>query len=175
MKESGKIKFIDGIVINTQKNKKQKVVIDDIESIIKITKEIKEFFELYKLLNGDLVYICCEFPHGGAKGARANRTMGMATAQIATMFTLINNFFIIPITPDEVKFALFPRMKIKWKETKSKKPKISKKQIIKAVRKLLGEDKCKIIDSKIKKADWEHFADSVGAIIYSTKRKKYLC
>lgn len=156
-----KLKLIDVDVIVTKKDNKKKNVRSsdqDIQDVRFIVTGMDIFLRKnlsYKSSKNDTVMFVCEFPHGGARGARPNRTMGIITGCLATYFCVHKNYTFENVTPNEVKFGA----------TGDKNA--SKEDVRKYVFKILKK-KTKMFD-KIKPALLEHVCDSVGAVLYFKK------
>lgn len=141
----GKVKHCE--VIGTKSSgKKQKIrrVDEDCERIVFLTRTILGLIRKHNILA-----VIVEFPHGGAKSSRAARTMGMATAMVATIAEVLE-LPLITLTPADVK-KITGRTK-----------KVSKEDVEEVVLKLHPEAK-KLLPKT--KAHREHCADAIGAWI----------
>jgi len=157
----GKLYFITGKVITTENDKLKKNVRKadmDIENVKKLYTDLTNFLKPYVYNTGQksAILMACEMPHGGAQGARPNRTMGMATAFITT-FIMGNGFDYYSVTPKEGKVAL------------AGSGNATKEEMINAMKKKVFYKNHKYLIDKIKKAELEHFADSIGAVIHTIK------
>lgn len=138
---------IDYGVVTTEKNAARKralrVADDDVERCRILLTAIKQLVQMH-MPQGAVV----EIPHGGSQGARANRTMGMATCVVATLPSILG----VPtewVTPREVKLAM------------TSNPSATKEDMIQAVsRRWPYVAKWERIE---KKALIEHAADALGA------------
>jgi Holliday junction resolvasome RuvABC endonuclease subunit len=162
--------FIDCKTIKTEKIGKKKqirVADDDAERIAIIVEGIDDFLKpyFYKVSSDGIdswsvknLYAAVELPHGGARGARPNRTMGIITGLIVSYFKL-RNIPIEYIAPNDVKLVL------------SGKRSASKDFIMKKIRAVLEKNLDKDVIDKLPKAkgDFEHIADSIGVVAHIRK------
>lgn len=154
-----KIKFIDGtVIVNVKKKfvnkKKMSQAENDVMRILHIQNKLDEFIKKNNL-KGSKVFCACEYPHGGSKSSRASRTMGIATGIMATYLNC-NGFIQEIVKPSDSKKSL----------TGDKNA--SKKKMMKYIRNKKLIDK--VPDNiKNKKGLFEHFADSIGAVLHVRK------
>jgi Holliday junction resolvasome RuvABC endonuclease subunit len=160
--QNGKVRlnFISGIVIVTAKDKDKKnarVSDTDVQACKHIVKALDDYMETNQIKR-QKSFCACEFPTGGARGARANRTMGMATGLLIGYLESQKIFIIETVTPKEVKIAA------------TENSKASKNEVIKAIMKKRAIYKHrKYINKIIHKNLMEHFCDSIGAAIHVVK------
>jgi len=172
--DNGKFKFIDCKVIQTDTKLKKQMSVTDLNILrnIILVNGIIDFINsninFPLVLKGRIkLFGAFEFPHGGSKSQAAVRGMSMSTAIVVTFFTIFN----IPfenVKPSEVKFAVTGK-----KDGK-------KEKIIKVISRKLKRHKNKIskrlpLSPRSRKKfppTYEHFADSVGAIMYMRKNSK---
>lgn len=166
---SGKLKIVDSLLIQTQKNSKKKnvrVSDEDVECIKKITSDIDSFFNKHNLKKS-ICLVGAEYPHGGAIVSRAARTMAMATAVFATYFQL-NGITVECVSPGDVKMAISNSATATKKHqmlvvAKFLNAKVEKKYTKRSVNYKFT------LKGKVYRKNFEHIADSVGAAIHVVK------
>ena len=93
-------------VIVTKKDTKKKnlrVSNDDVRRVKETLNGLHNTFPiLHNIFGSGRLFGVVEIPHGGAKGARANRTMGMATATAVSFFE-IHSIPFEDIPPGDIK------------------------------------------------------------------------
>ncbi len=152
----GKFIFEKAYTVVTEKSSKKKqlrVADDDAERTKLIIKGINEFIKEYET---DKIMAAVELPHGGARGARAIRTMGIVAGAIVTYLEM-KNWPAEYVTPDDVKLAVAGNKKA------------SKDEIMEKVRKILIEHKHKLPKTK---NEFEHIADSIGVALHIKKHSE---
>lgn len=138
-------------VVTEKSNKKKQIRVadDDAERTKIIIKGMNDFIKDYE---GGKIMAAVELPHGGARGARALRTMGIVTGAIVTYLEM-KGWPAEYVTPTDVKIAIAGNRKA------------SKEVIMSKVRKMLNK-----YDNLLPKTkgEFEHVADSIGVF-------KYIC
>ena len=134
----------------SEKKKQIRVADDDSDRITKTILNLDEFLSEIGV-DDNQMYCVIELPTGGAQGARANRTMGIITGAIVTYVTL-KKLPVEYVSPNDVKIA------VTGKKT------ASKDEIMDKIRKVLVK-----YELPKTKSEFEHIADSVGAILHVRK------
>jgi len=170
--DKNKFKFIDCVVIQTDNKKKKEMSATDL-NILRTTILVDGMIDFINanidfsfVLEGRIeMFGAFEFPHGGSKSKKAAQAMSMATAIVVTFFNIFG-----------IKFENVKPVEVKEAVTANKNA--SKDDIIKVISKKLKRHTNKI-NNRIKKSKrskkkfsplYEHFADSVGAVIHVRKK-----
>lgn len=147
---NGKFIFQAAHTVVTEKSDKKKqirVADDDAERTKLIIKGMKKFITPY--IN-DKIMAAVELPTGGARGARANRTMGIVAGAIVTFLELME-WPTEYVSPNDVKIAIAGNKKA------------SKEVIMNKVRKILKRHDHLLPSTK---GEFEHVADSIGCAVH---------
>lgn len=165
----GGLDLKDCCVISTEKSNAKlniRQADDDVRRSRELTKGLVSFYQ-NNVGMSDKVLVVTEFPHGGAQGARPNRTMGMATGIVATFIEIFQDLND-NVTPQQTKIGMTGMKSASKKEVMDN-----------AVLFLCGDPKMKTnnrgktewyyyVDQKVFREDvFEHIADAVGAVVYS--------
>jgi Holliday junction resolvasome RuvABC endonuclease subunit len=108
--EDGDLYYRNAHTIRTEKQTKKKnmrVADDDTLRILDLVDGMYEFIT-NNIQAGDRLHIVAELPTGGAQGARANRTMGIATGVVVSVLRLLAKYMNVTVeyvTPTEVKVS----------------------------------------------------------------------
>ena len=161
--------FKDCCVISTEKSSAKlniRQADDDVRRSREITRKLVEFYQ-NNVRIGDKVLVVTEFPHGGAQGARPNRTMGMATGIVATFIEIFQDLND-NVTPQQTKVGMTGMKSA------------SKKEVMDgAILFLEGRTEMKtnnrgkfekyyyVNNEEYREDVFEHIADAVGAVVYS--------
>lgn len=161
--DDGMFKFQYCKTFVTEKNERKtniRVADDDAERIKIIISGLNslvdKYLEMPVGIDKNQIMVAVELPHGGAQGARANRTMGMITGAIVS-FIVTKGMPAEYITPNDVKMIL------------TGKKTASKETIMKIVRKVLIKYENLLPKTK---NEFEHIADSVGVALYIKKKSE---
>lgn len=131
--------------ITTEKADKKKQIfaaIDDVRCIQEVVRELQQFIGAE-----NISVIFAECPNAGAKGARANRAMGIATAILAT-YVEMEKISTLWVLPDDIKKKLCGKRNA------------SKEEIQSVVMKVWPDAAWPKAKGKL-----EHVADAAGALI----------
>lgn len=152
---NGQLRFYKCKTIKTEKSEKKKqvrVADDDAERIVKLVLEMGEFVSEC-VQEGNKAYTVIELPSAGAQGARALRAMALVTGALVAFLTVMD----MPseyVTANDVKIAL------------TGKKTASKDEIMNRVRQKMNNYNHLFPKTK---DEFEHVADSVGAVLHVRK------
>jgi Holliday junction resolvasome RuvABC endonuclease subunit len=172
-----------GVIFTEKNSRKQdiRVVDDDIERIKKL---VSEFYIIHMdtIKINDIVFAACEHPHGGAQGARPNRTMGIATGMLTTYLYLFNYPFEV-VPPNDIKFvttghklaskiqvmdAVVERIGGEWMEYEIKRKSLDSELGYKITKK----KRYTVLGEEYTESQFEHIADSIGAVFHVMKNSE---
>jgi Holliday junction resolvasome RuvABC endonuclease subunit len=158
MMEDGELEYVSCYTVRTEKSstkRNMRMADDDVMRVLLIIDTITSYFNGH-IPEGSSVFASVELPTGGSQGARANRTMGMATGALATLFRVFQNerdWIVEYITPIDVKMAAVG--------SKS----ASKDEMMDWFRDLMKDTTDEI--ESLPKVVLEHIADAYGAVCHS--------
>ncbi|MFZ5815342.1 MAG: crossover junction endodeoxyribonuclease RuvC [Bacillota bacterium] len=127
----------------TARKRGVRVADDDVERCRQLAAGLLEVIRRFRPAGA-----VAEMPNGGAQGARANRSMGMATAVVATLLE-VEGLPLEAVTPLEVKKAAAGRKDAAKEDVQE--------QVAKRFE--WGDHRPRT------KAEWEHVADAAGALL----------
>jgi len=150
-------------VKNFKKAKNIRVVDDDMERVKFMVGEFTKFYD--KWLFDRNILVAMEMPTGGAQAARPNRCMGMSSALAITFFTMYEEPMEL-VTPQEVKLAMTGNRnasKVEMMQAAGIKFKL------KAGYDDRNKPKFEFNDKRFTLSEFEHIADSIGAVLHVQK------